>query len=407
MASGRAPQPARRLDDPAPRAIPRPMISLLLAAAALAVWLYLVFARGGFWLCRERDNGMPPAPASWPRVVAVVPARNEADAIADSIGSLLAQDYAALSVVLVDDDSSDGTADVARRVAASRGGSERLTIVTGQPLPGGWTGKLWAEKQGIAAAEALAPKYLLLTDADIVHAPDTARWLVAHAEVHGLVLASLTAKWRCDNLAERVHIPAFIFFFQMLYPFRWVNRPDHKTAGAAGGVMLVRADALRAAGGIDAIRDALIDDCALAAALKVQGPIWLGLTDRAQSIRPYPGWGDIRRMVSRSAYAQLRYSPLLLAGTVFGLALTYPVPPIMALFATGWAQALGIITWLLMAVSFQPTLRYYRVSPLWGLALPAISFLYMLYTLDSAYQYAAGKGGAWKGRVQAKASGPK
>jgi hopene-associated glycosyltransferase HpnB len=383
------------------------MIALLLSGTALTIWLYLLFARGGFWLCGERDDGTPPRPAAWPKVVAVVPARNEADGIARSIGSLLAQDYPALAIVLVDDDSNDHTGTIGRNAAAHTGAVERLTVVNGKPLAPGWTGKLWAEKQGIEAAETLAPKYLLLTDADITHTPDTLSWLVAHAEAHSLVLASLTAKWRCDNLAERVHIPAFIFFFQMLYPFRWVNRPDHRMAGAAGGCMLVRADALRAAGGIDAIRDALIDDCALAVAMKRQGPIWLGLTDRSQSIRPYPGWGDIRRMVARSAYAQLRYSPLLLAGTVLGMALTYLVPPTMALFSSGWAQALGIVTWLLMAAAFQPTLRYYRASPLWGLALPAITFLYMLYTLDSAYQYAAGKGGVWKGRVQAKASGPK
>ena len=383
------------------------MITLLLAAAALAVWLYLIVAHGGFWLCAERDDGEPARPAEWPPVAVVVPARNEADGIAESIASLLGQDYPALVIVLVDDDSSDGTADVARRAAAALGAAGRLTVVTGRPLPAGWTGKLWAEKQGIEAAEKLAPKYLLLTDADIVHAPDTVRWLVAHAEQHSLVLTSLTAKWRCDNLAERVHIPAFIFFFQMLYPFGWVNRPDRKTAGAAGGCMLVRADTLRAAGGIEIIRDALIDDCALAVVLKARGPIWLGLTERVRSIRPYPGWGDIRRMVSRSAYAQLRYSPLLLAGTVAGMALTYLVPPLMALFAGGWAQVLGIAAWLVMAASFQPTLRYYRVSPLWGLALPAITVLYMLYTLDSAYQYAAGRGGSWKGRVQAKASDTK
>ena len=378
------------------------MISPLLTAAAFAAWLYLVFGRGFFWLCRERDDGTPPKPAALPKVVAVIPARNEADAIAQSIGSLLAQDYPALSVVLVDDDSNDGTAEVARSAAADSRAIDRLMIVSGKPLPSGWTGK----KQGIEAAETLAPKYLWLTDADITHAPDTLSWLVGQAEAHSLVLTSLTAKWRCENLAERVHIPAFIFFFQMLYPFRWVNRPDHTMAGAAGGVMLVRPDALRAAGGIEVIRDALIDDCALAAAMKKQGPIWLGLTDRSLSIRPYPGWGDIRRMVARSAYAQLRYSPLLLAGTIVSMALTYLVPPFMALFGGGWAQVLGIATWLLMAASFQPTLRYYRVSPLWGLALPAITFLYMLYTLDSAYQYAAGRGGSWKGRVQAKASGP-
>jgi hopene-associated glycosyltransferase HpnB len=243
----------------------------------------------------------------------------------------------------------------------------------------------------------------MLTDADIVHAPDTASWLVAHAENHNIVLTSLTARWRCENLPERVHIPAFIYYFAMLYPFAWVNRPDHPRAGAAGGCMLVRADALRAAGGIDVIRDALIDDCALAGAMKKQGPIWLGLTNRVQSIRPYATWGDIRRMVARSAYAQLNYSPLQLVGCVAGLILTYLVPPLMALFAAGWAQIFGFAAWLLMAMSFQPILRFYRLSPLWGVALPAITFLFMLYTLDSAYQYAAGKGGAWKGRVQAKA----
>jgi hopene-associated glycosyltransferase HpnB len=382
------------------------MIALALSAVALAIWIYLVFGRGLFWLGRERDDAPVRRPAAAPSVAIVVPARNEADSIAESVTTLTAQDYAALNLVLVDDDSDDGTAEVARKAAAAIGAAERLTIVSNTSLPKGWTGKLWAVKQGIAAAEEkFAPKYLLLTDADIVHDADTVSWLVGHSEAHNLVLTSLTARWRCENLAERVHIPAFIFFFQMLYPFAWVNDPKNDMAGAAGGCMLVRTDALRAAGGIDAIHGALIDDCALAVELKKQGPIWLGLTDRVRSIRPYPDWGDIRRMVARSAYAQLRYSPLMLAGTVIGLALTYLIPPFMALFATGWAQILGIATWALMALAFQPTLRFYRLSPLWGVALPAISFLFMLYTLDSAYQYAAGKGGAWKGRVQAKASG--
>jgi hopene-associated glycosyltransferase HpnB len=380
------------------------MIAFFVAALSVAIWIYLVFARGGFWLGRERDDensALPPAP---PQVAIVVPARNEAENIAQSVTSLLAQDYPALSLVLVDDDSSDGTADIARRTAAALGKADRLTIINGGALPPRWTGKLWAVKQGIAAAEEkFGPKYLMLTDADIVHAPDTARWLVAHAEAHQLVLTSLTARWRCENLPERVHIPAFIYYFEMLYPFAWVNRPDHPMAGAAGGCMLVHADALRAAGGIDVIRDALIDDCALAGAMKKQGPIWLGLTDRVVSIRPYTTWGDVRRMVARSAYAQLNYSPLMLAGTVAGLVLTYLVPPFMALFASGYAQLFGLLAWVLMAISFQPILRFYRLSPLWGIALPAITFLFMLYTLDSAYQYAAGKGGAWKGRVQAKA----
>jgi hopene-associated glycosyltransferase HpnB len=381
------------------------MTGLMLAAASLAVWIYLVFARGWFWLGRERDDTSITPPAEPPSVAIVVPARNEADGIAQSATSLLTQDYPALSLIVIDDDSHDGTADIARRAAAALSAQERLTVLTGAPLPARWTGKLWAVKQGIAAAEEkFAPKYLMLTDADIVHARDTLSWLVSHSEQHGLVLSSLTARWRCDNLAERVHIPAFIYFFEMLYPFAWVNRPDHPMAGAAGGCMLVRTDALRAAGGIDVVRDALIDDCALAAAMKKQGPIWLGLTERVRSIRPYTGWGEIRRMVARTAYTQLNYSPLLLAGTIFGMTLTYLVPPLTALFGSGLAQLFGAAASALMAISFQPTLRLYRLSPLWGVALPAISFLFMLYTLDSAYQYAAGKGGSWKGRVQAKAS---
>jgi hopene-associated glycosyltransferase HpnB len=220
------------------------------------------------------------------------------------------------------------------------------------------------------------------------------------------VLTSLMVKLRCESLAEHASIPAFIFFFQMLYPFSWVNRPGSAVAAAAGGCMLVRADALARAGGIETIRTALIDDCALATALKVRGPIWLGLTDRVHSIRPYPEFADIRRMVARSAYAQLHYSPLLLAGTVAGMLLTYLAPPLLAVFASGAAQAIGIIAWLLMTVAFMPTLRFYRVPLYWSLALPAIAFLYMLYTLDSAYQYVRGRGGSWKGRAQANVSGP-
>src|SRR5947209_13428770 len=198
------------------------MIAFTLAGLALAIWLYLVFARGGFWLGRERDDAHPVLAGELPPVVIVVPARNEADNIAQSVTSLLAQDYPALSLVLVDDDSNDGTAEIARRAALEAGAQDRLTIIRAGTLPPPWTGKLWAVKQGIVAAEEkFAPKYLMLTDADIVHAPDTVRWLVAHAEAHRLVLTSLTARWRCENLPERVHIPAFIYYFAMLYPFAW------------------------------------------------------------------------------------------------------------------------------------------------------------------------------------------
>jgi hopene-associated glycosyltransferase HpnB len=378
---------------------------LAVAAIALAVWLYLVFARGAFWRCSERDDGIQARPpAVWPRLAAVVPARNEADHIADSIRSLLGQDYrGAWTVILVDDDSDDGTAATARRTAQ---GDARLQVVTSRGLPAGWTGKLWALKQGIAAATALreSPDYLLLTDADIVHAPDSVSRLVVLAQSKDLVLASLMVKLRCESFAERAAIPAFVFFFQMLYPFSCVNRPDSTIAAAAGGCMLVRADALREVGGIEVIRDALIDDCALARALKARGPIWLGLTERVRSVRPYREFADIRRMVARSAYAQLRYSPLLLLGTIAGMTLAYLVPPFMAFFGSGVTRMVGIAAWALMAVAFQPTLRWYRLSPLWGIALPAIALQYMIFTLDSAYQYVRGRGGSWKGRVQANAS---
>lgn len=376
-------------------------MSLLLGLLALAIWIYLLVARGGFWLARDRDDVAPPAePAHWPSVVAVVPARNEADVIARSIGGLLAQDYpGAFRVVLVDDGSSDGTAAVARALA----GEDRLTILTGAPLPAGWTGKLWAQAQGVKAAGA--PDYLWLTDADIGHAPDTLRSLVARAEAGEHALVSLMAQLSCANRAERFLIPAFVFFFQMLYPFAWVTRPDRREAAAAGGCMLARRTALEQAGGIAAIRAEIIDDCALGRRLKQVGPIRLSLTRRATSLRPYAGVADIGRMVSRSAYAQLHYSPLLLAGTVIGMALTYLAAPALAIFGSGWAQLCGAATWLLMAVSFQPMLRFYRVSPLWGLALPAIGATYTVFTLQSALQVWRGKGGMWKGRSQAMAGG--
>jgi len=383
------------------------MMLEIVAAAALAIWLYLLLARGGFWRARERDADPPASRAIWPSVVAVIPARDEAANVGKTIGSLLRQDYSgALSIVLVDDDSRDGTAQAAHEAARAAQADQRLTVLRGQPLPKGWTGKVWAMKLGIEAATHLPqpPDYLLLTDADIVYSPDAVRRLVARAQAGNFVLTSLMVKLRCESFAERALVPAFVFFFALLYPFAWVNRADRATAAAAGGCMLVRPDVLRQAGGIETIRGALIDDCALAQKLKRHGPIWIGLTQHVRSIRPYPRLGDIRRMVSRSAYAQLGYSPLLLAGTMAGLTLTYLAAPLLALFASGMPQAMGALVWLLMALSFQPVLRFYRRSPLWGLALPAIALLYMAFTLDSAYQHVRGRGGSWKGRVQANIS---
>jgi hopene-associated glycosyltransferase HpnB len=367
-------------------------MSLVFGFVPLAAWLYLLLGRGFFWLARERDDKDAPVPQAWPSVVAVVPARDEADVIARSIGSLMAQDYAGnFRVILVDDQSSDGTGDAARALGCE--------VLSGAPRPPGWTGKLWAVKQGIA--QAGAPDYLWLTDADIAHTPDNLSKLVARAQADGLVLTSLMAKLHCSSLSEKLLIPAFVFFFDMLFPFGRVNDKRNATAAAAGGCMLANREALERAGGIEIIRREIIDDCALGRAMKAQGPIWLGLTDRAVSLRPYEGVGEIRRMVARSAYAQLSYSPLLLAGTVIGMALVYAAAPFAAVFAHGPAQVAGLAAWALMALAFAPMLRFYRLWPFWGLALPLIGALYGAFTLDSALQHWRGRGGMWKGRAQA------
>jgi hopene-associated glycosyltransferase HpnB len=382
--------------------------NVLLASMVAAIWVYLLLGRGGFWLGRERDDATAIGEGPWPTIAAVIPARDEAESVGRTVTSLLQQDYPGeFSILLVDDQSRDGTAQVARDAAAALGEMARLTVLSGRPLPAGWTGKLWAQHQGVEAASALSPSpdYLLLTDADIVYAPHALKSLVVRARRGGYVLTSLMAKLRCTTLAERFFIPAFIFFFQMLYPFAWANDPRRTTAAAAGGCMLVRRDALVQAGGMAAIRDALIDDCTLAKKLKAQGPIWIGLTQNVSSIRGYPGLADIRHMVSRTAYAQLRYSPLVLAGTVIGLGLTFIAPVALAVFASGAARFLGLAAWLLMAVALQPTLRFYRVSPLWGVALPAIAALYMAFTVDSAYQHWRGRSGMWKGRAQGNLQG--
>ena len=376
----------------------------LIACAALAVWIYLLTARGGFWMAAVRDEGGP-IPGNWPKVTAVIPARDEADGVGETIGSLLRQDYpGAFTIVLVDDQSTDGTADVAQHAAEQAAATDRLTVLPGAQLPTGWTGKLWAMKQGIDHAATGEPKYLLLTDADITYEPDALSRLVAKAENENLALTSWMVKLRCESLAERALIPAFIFFFEMLYPFDWVRRRDSATAAAAGGCMLARRDALTAAGGIEGIRGALIDDCALAVQMKKQGPIWLGLTERAHGTRPYPEFEDIRRMVARSAYAQLKYSPILLAGTVAGMAIIYLAPVLLALFGNGFAGTAGCLAWAAMAIAFQPVLKFYNLPPFWGPLLPAIALAYMAFTLDSAYQNARGQGGLWKGRVQANAT---
>jgi hopene-associated glycosyltransferase HpnB len=388
------------------------MITTAVAFLAVAAWAYLLVGRGWFWLGRERDDSAPLAneearriaPRSWPAVVAIIPARDEADVIADSIGSLLRQKYRGpFSVLVVDDQSTDGTAAAARAAASAAGASDRLRVIVATSVAPGWTGKLWAMRQGLAAIEggASAPEYVLFSDADIAYAPDVLARLVAIARAKGSVLTSLMVKLRCESLAERCLVPAFVFFFQMLYPFGWVNDFRSRTAAAAGGCMLARRETLAAAGGLEALRGALIDDCALGAIMKRQGPIWLGLTESVRSLRAYPAFADIRRMVARSAFAELRYSALRLGGAVAGMALVYLAPPLLAIFARGAAQAAGALAWAMMALSFMPTLRLYGCSLAYGLALPAIAAAYVAFTLDSAIQFWRGRGGYWKGRIQA------
>ena len=373
--------------------------TLPIALLSLAIWFGLMVARDGFWLARDTDEGHATPPPHWPAVTVIVPARDEAEVIGQAVGSLLTQDYPGeLHVILIDDGSSDGTARIAR---AAAGGSGELIVIDGTPPPPGWTGKLWAMSQGVARAGS-DPRWLWFTDADIAHAPDTLSSLVARGEAEGLTMNSLMAKLRCDSPAEKALIPAFVFFFQMLYPFARVSRPSAKLAGAAGGCMLVRRDALARAGGLAGIAHAIIDDCALGAEMKAEGPIRLSLTRRSVSIRPYGGWREIGRMIARSAYAQLRYSPVLLAGTLAGMALLYLAPPLLALFGAGTVRRLGLATWLLMALLFQPMLRFYGRSPLWGFALPAIGGFYGVATLVSAVHHWQGRGGMWKGRAQAE-----
>jgi hopene-associated glycosyltransferase HpnB len=386
------------------------MILVAVSLVPLAIWAYLLFGRGWFWLCGERDDSAAAAvprqnePDAWPSVVAIIPARDEADVIANTVGSLLRQDYpGSFSVVVVDDQSTDGTAAAASDAASDVHAAGRLKIVTGNGPPPGWTGKLSAMRLGLAEVEigASAPQFVLFTDADIAYAPHVLSRLVTIARAKKSVLTSLMVKLRCESAAERWLAPAFVFFFQMLYPFPWVNDPRRATAAAAGGCMLVRRDALHAAGGLEAVRGALIDDCALGALMKGQGPIWLGLTESVDSLRAYSTFADFHRMVARSAFAELRYSPLRLAGAIGGMALVYLAPPLFAVFAAGASQMAGALAWAMMALSLMPTLRLYGRPLIGGFALPAIAAAYVAFTVDSAYQYWRGRGGYWKGRFQA------
>jgi hopene-associated glycosyltransferase HpnB len=378
-------------------------VLLVLAGLALLAWVWLALFRGAFWRTGRRLPPGPPATARlWPSVAIVVPARDEAEMIPLSLPTLLAQRYPGPArVILVDDGSTDGTAQLAAEIAGEQGGLPLTVQVPGEP-PLGWTGKLWALHTGVAHAAEV--EFLLFTDADIAHHPDSLATLVTAAEAHRLDLVSQMARLRIQTGWERLVVPAFVYFFALLFPFRWSNRPGARTAAAAGGCCLVRRVALERAGGITAIRGAVIDDVALARVLKRSGArTFLGLADRVHSVRPYPTLASLWRMVARSAYAQLRHSALLLAGTVLGLALVFAVPPVttvigavsgdVGVFATGGAA------WLLMAGTYAPMLRYYHQPVAAAVLLPLTATLYLAMTVDSAIQHYRGRGAAWKGRT--------
>jgi hopene-associated glycosyltransferase HpnB len=373
------------------------MILDLLGAATLAAWVYLLLFRGGFWRV-ESSQPLPAPTPPLPAVVAVIPARNEADVVGQAIGSLAAQDYGGeFHIILVDDSSSDGTADAAR--VAARAGS--LTVLRAAPLADGWTGKLWAVSQGVAVADRRAPEYFLLTDADITHPPGNLNDLVARAERDGLDLVSCMARLNCRSVAERALMPAFVFFFFLLYPPAWILDPRRAAAGAAGGCMLVRREALARIGGIGAIRGAWIDDCALAAAIKRGGgKVWLGASEHTRSLRGYASFGAAGGMISRSAFTQLHHSAWMLAAAVAGLLLTYAAPPALALAATGTARWLGAAAWLAMAFCYWPAVRFFRRPAYEAAGLPLVALFYLGATVHSAWQWWRGAGAEWKGRSQ-------
>ena len=369
------------------------------AGLSLAIWIYLYFWHGDFWriptmrTCHLRPQRV---------VVAVIPARNEADVIGAAVASLLTQYFVdPLHIVLVDDGSTDGTGEAARLAARELGREQNLTILTGTPLPAGWTGKLWAVSQGTQEALKHQPDYLLFADADIQHDAGHAAELIAKAEADELDLVSHMVLLSTSNRAERALIPAFVYFFLQLYPPQWIASAEHQTAGAAGGCILLRPQALERIGGHAAIRSEIIDDCALARAVKESGgKIWLDLTDKTRSIRPYSDASEIGRMISRSAFNQLHHSTLLLIGTLFGLAITYVVP-VAALLSGSWIAAiLGLAAWFLMSKTYEPMIRFYGLRRRWAVGLPLIAIFYAGATFHSAIQYWRGKGGVWKGRVQ-------
>ncbi len=385
-----------------------PTLALFLAALSLLIWIALTFFRGAFWQVQRfnADLGAPDPPTGWPKVLAIVPARDEAETISQAVDSLLKQTYPGeYRLIVVDDHSEDQTASLAATAAQLTGSSARMSIVSASALPSGWTGKLWALQQGVESGKEFAADYLWFTDADIVHAPETLERLVARAEKQNLDLTSLMVLLQAKSFAERLLIPAFLYFFLKLYPPKWIADPHARTAGAAGGCILLRRTALERIGGLASMRSEVIDDCALARAVKRSGgAIWMGLTRKSVSLRAYSSFGDIRDLIARTAFTQLHYFTLLLVGTLLGMVLTYVVPVVFAFNGHPMLWRIGLAAWALMTISYLPAIRFYGLSPLWAPALPLAAVFYSYATWVSALRYWMGKGGQWKGRAQAPRS---
>jgi hopene-associated glycosyltransferase HpnB len=381
------------------------LLALVLAILSLLIWVVLTFFRGAFWqvLAFDDDIAKQESLTRWPRVVAIVPARNEAEFIALTVESLVKQDYPGeLRVVVVDDHSEDGTGELAREAAARAGASERVLVRRGATLQSGWTGKLLAMQQGVESAGLQEPEYFWFTDADIEHAPDTLRRVVQRAEREKLDLVSLMALSQVNSLSEHLLIPPFLYFFLKLYPPSWIASAKGKTAGAAGGCVLLKREALDRMGGLAAIRGEVIDDCTMALAVKrTGGGLWMGLTRKSVSLRTYTTFTEIKDLIARTAFTQLGYSTLLLAGTLLGMFVTYLLPVILTFSAQPVVWRLGLAAWALMAITYLPTVRFYKLSPLWAAALPLAAAFYTYATWISAVRYWMGRGGQWKGRAQA------
>jgi hopene-associated glycosyltransferase HpnB len=377
-----------------------PVPATSVATLTAVTWSYLALARGSFWRIKSAKPDASNKAGFSGGVVAVVPARNEAELIGPVVTSLLNQGVA-MPVILVDDESTDGTADVARHAAEKAGKADALIVIHSKPLPAGWTGKLWAMHQGIEYARTFDPAWLLLADADVLHGAETVANLGRIASQGHYDLVSYMVKLHCESLAEKLLIPPFVYFFFMLYPPAWIRDTRRSSAGAAGGCMLVRAETLERAGGLEAIRGAVIDDCSLARLLKRHGGrLWIGLTDQSQSLRRYQTFSDIEHMVSRTAFNQLKHSSLLLLGTIAGMVITYLAPPLLLLTGGRLAIFMGAAAWAVMTMTYSTMVRYYRLNPAWALTLPLAALFYLGATIHSAVKYWNRSGGEWKGRVQ-------